>query len=186
MKQLFFAGIVLSSVVLATGMLENAVKAKSSTPQTTSQHQLLPRTSTAPIYISQSYNSLESIEQAVHTQINQYRNQRGLPPFQLDANISNQARGHSQNMANGTVPFSHNGFQQRVSAIASVIPYTAAAENVAYNQGYADPATKAVQGWLKSPGHLKNIEGSYNLTGIGVAKNAKGEYYLTQVFIRKR
>jgi uncharacterized protein YkwD len=27
------------------------------------------------------------------------------------------------------------------------------------------------------------MEGNYNLTGIGVAKNAEGEYYFTQLFI---
>jgi uncharacterized protein YkwD len=89
-------------------------------------------------------------------------------------------------MANGRVTFSHDGFQQRVAAIARTIPYNRAAENVAYNQGYSDPVRQAVQGWLKSTGHRQNIEGSFNLTGIGIAQNAKGEYYFTQVFIRRR
>ena len=71
-------------------------------------------------------------------------------------------------------------------AIAKAIAYSAAAENVAYNSGYSDPATQAVQGWLKSTGHRQNLEGNYNLTGIGIAKNAKGEYYFTQIFILSR
>jgi uncharacterized protein YkwD len=135
--------------------------------------------------ISQAASS-QAIVQAVHTQINQYRAKQGLPALKLDSRINQQATNHSQAMASGRVPFSHDGFQQRVQTIGSAIPYSSAAENVAYNQGYRDPATQAVQGWLKSPGHLKNIRGQFDFTGIGVVRNGKGEYYLTQIFIKKR
>jgi uncharacterized protein YkwD len=54
---------------------------------------------------------------------------------------------------------------------------------VAFNQGHRDPAAVAVQGWLESPGHRENIEGPYELTGVGVASNAKGEVYFTQIFV---
>jgi uncharacterized protein YkwD len=130
--------------------------------------------------------TLPQIEAAVHSQINQVRQQQGLSPLTLDATISEQARIHSQNMADGKVPFSHEGFQQRVQAISVKISYSSAAENVAYNMGYDDPASQAVQGWIKSPGHYTNIVGDSNLTGIGVVKNAKGEYYFTQIFIKTR
>jgi uncharacterized protein YkwD len=42
-----------------------------------------------------------------------------------------------------------------------------------------------VQGWLNSPGHLKNIQGDFDLTGIGVVKTAQNRYYFTQLFIRQ-
>jgi uncharacterized protein YkwD len=135
---------------------------------------------------AQADPSFQSLEQAVLTQVNQYRASRKLPPLKMDSRISEQSRLHSQAMASGRVPFSHDGFQQRVQAIARTLPYSRAAENVAFNQGYSDPVRQAVQGWLKSPGHLKNIEGSFDTTGVGIAKNAKGEYYLTQIFIRRR
>ena len=83
-------------------------------------------------------------------------------------------------MGQGTVPFSHQGFQERVSAVG--IPYKSAAENVAYNN-YSDPATAAVEGWIASEGHRRNIEGHFDLTGIGVFRNEKGTYYLTQLFM---
>jgi uncharacterized protein YkwD len=89
-------------------------------------------------------------------------------------------------MASGRVPFSHDGFQQRLQAIGRSIPYRSGAENVFYTTGAKDPATQAVQSWLKSSGHRKNIEGNYDLTGIGIAQNAKGEYYFTQIFIKRR
>lgn len=135
---------------------------------------------------SKDEDSISAIEQEVHNQINQYRAKKGLPSLTLDNTISEQARKHSQNMASGAVAFSHDGSGERVKAIALTISYSSSAENVAYNQGYGNPATQAVEGWLNSSGHLKNIQGNYNLTGIGVAKNAENEYYFTQLFIRSR
>lgn len=178
-------GIVLSSVVLVGGMLEISANAKTRIYRPISNTQTPTTNKPSSTNNTQSTDSA-TIEQAVHTQINQYRQQRGLSPLTIDKNISDIARTHSQNMAKGTVPFSHNGFQERVGAIALTISYNSAAENVAYNMGYTDPATKAVQGWLNSTGHRQNIEGNYNMTGIGVAMNAKGEYYFTQLFIRSR
>lgn len=125
-----------------------------------------------------------SLEQSVHQQINQYRAQHNLPPLTIDPRITQQARLHSRAMANGKVSFGHGGFKQRINAINRVIPYRSASENVAFNQGYSNPGQQAVEGWIKSPGHRINIVGQYNLTGIGIVKNAKGEYYFTQIFIR--
>jgi uncharacterized protein YkwD len=57
------------------------------------------------------------------------------------------------------------------------------AENVAFDQGHPDPPAAAVRGWLASCGHRENIEGPYELTGVGVVSNAKGEVYFTQIFV---
>jgi uncharacterized protein YkwD len=125
------------------------------------------------------------LEQAVHEQVNAYRAEQGLPPLTLDERISQQSRLHSEAMASGQAPFSHDGFEQRVQTIARSLPYRTAAENVAYNQGFSDPVAQAVAGWIDSPGHRVNMEGNFDLTGIGVARNDAGEYYFTQVFIRR-
>lgn len=132
-----------------------------------------------PLY-SQSFSALEL---SVHEQVNQYRASLGLNSLELNEDISKAARIHSQNMAQGIVAFSHDGFEQRVEVISSTIPYRRIAENVAYNQGYDDPVTVAVEGWIDSPGHQQNMTGDFNLTGVGVAKNDAGEYYFTQIFI---
>ncbi|MTJ53032.1 CAP domain-containing protein [Anabaena sp. UHCC 0253] len=134
--------------------------------------------------VAQATVDTAAIEAAVFRQINQYRSSQNLPALNRNSKIDNQARIHSQNMANGKVAFGHGGFQARVTAIN--IPYSRVAENVAYNQGSQNPATTAVQGWLKSSGHLANIKGNYNLTGIGVANNNKGQIYFTQIFLLSR
>ncbi|MCS6793572.1 MAG: CAP domain-containing protein [Oscillatoriaceae bacterium SKW80] len=130
--------------------------------------------------------SLAAMEEKIYQQVNQYRVSRNLPPLQLDPRISEVCRAHSKAMSEGKVPFSHQGFEQRMKILSQSIPYRSAAENIAYNLGYSEPATQAVQGWIKSPGHRKNMEGNFNLTGVGVVQNAKGEYYFTQIFIRRR
>jgi len=184
MKQSVVFKLALCSVIFTTA---TTISANAKTPSfyhDIAKKDILskPKPSTKIIAQADTF----SIERAVFDRINQYRQRRNLVPLTWDNSITNQARIHSQNMASGAVPFSHNGFQQRVQEIAKVIPYRGAAENVAYNQGYTDPAANAVQGWLNSSGHQRNIVGNYNLTGVGVARNSRGEYYFTQIFILKR
>jgi uncharacterized protein YkwD len=148
--------------------------------------QLIPTQSSPqnPMNTNIASSSITDLEKAVNQQINQYRVSKKLPPLTMDPRITQQARIHSENMASGKVKFSHDGFEGRAKAIA--IPYQSVAENVAYNFGFNDPVRNAVDGWIKSDGHRKNMEGQFNFTGIGIAKNAKGEYYFTQLFVRSR
>lgn len=125
------------------------------------------------------------LEQAVHDQVNAFRAEQNLPPLTLDPRISEVARQHSEDMAANRVEFGHDGFEGRVQAIARTVPYRSAAENVAYNQGYPDPVAQAVEGWINSPGHRVNMEGQFDLTGIGAFRTPDGKYYFTQIFVRK-
>jgi uncharacterized protein YkwD len=124
-----------------------------------------------------------ALERAVHEQVNQHRRARGLAPLTLDARITEQARLHSVAMANGRTRFGHDGFADRVKALRRAMPCPRTGENVASNRGHQDPAGEAVRGWLGSPPHRENIEGPYELTGIGVARSPKGEVFFTQMFV---
>lgn len=126
------------------------------------------------------------LKQSIIDGVNQYRSTKNLPPLLLNSLISQQAKTHSKNMAQGQVPFSHEGFKERVQALSGKISYRRAAENLAYNSGYAKPAKQAVEGWIDSSSHRHNMLGNYNLTGIGIAKNSQGEYYFTQIFILEK
>ncbi len=125
---------------------------------------------------------LNPLEKNAFMQINDYRLSKGLAPLELDNRIVDQCRKHSDDMAKGSVPFGHEGYDQRMKATG--VKHEASSENVAYNQGMEDPATDAVKGWIASKGHRQNIEGNYNLTGMGVVKNKSGEYYFTQIFLK--
>ncbi|MBD2040944.1 CAP domain-containing protein [Microcoleus sp. FACHB-672] len=147
-----------------------------------------PVTTTAPESASKPLTATEfaALEQSIHDQVNQYRASQKLPPLKLDPRISEVCRQHSKGMASEGVPFGHEGFEQRANAIEKSIAYRSVAENVAYNFGYSNPGKQAVEGWIKSPGHQKNMVGDFDLTGIGIVKNAKGEYYFTQIFVRRQ
>jgi uncharacterized protein YkwD len=127
--------------------------------------------------------SSTAIEHGVLDLVNRHRSERGLPPLVLDARIARQARLHSVAMATGATPPGHAGFDERVRALRRDMPCRRTAENVAFNQGYRDPASQAVRGWLRSSGHRENIEGPYQSTGIGVASDARGNVYFTQIFV---
>ena len=85
-------------------------------------------------------------------------------------------------MGEGRVPIGHQGFNDRVKKY----PFhsMSAAENVAMNQGISEVAKAAVNGWIDSPGHRKNLLSKHDVCGIGVYRNFKGAYYLTQLFGR--
>jgi uncharacterized protein YkwD len=175
-------GIALSALVLASGLTTVPILNHPST-NTSTRNKLLSLFSSEVAISTPTFKTTE-LEKSVFDQINRYRASKGLPKLTINASITRQARIHSQNMAKGKTPFSHHGFERRVKAIP--IRYSSAAENVAFNRGYTNPANEAVSGWINSPGHLKNLKGNYNLTGIGVATNNQGEVYLTQMFFHTR
>ncbi len=126
-----------------------------------------------------------TIERQVHALVNEHRRDQGLAALQWRDVIATQCRTHSVNMAEGITAFGHTGFNERGEAIDSAIPHSASAENVARVSGSAaDPAASAVAIWLESDGHRRNIEGNYDMTGVGVARAADGRYYFTQFFLR--
>lgn len=136
--------------------------------------------------LSKPIRSISALEKQVYEQVNEHRASRHLSPLVFNSHISEQARNHSQAMANGQVPFSQEGFDLRAETLSKTIPYQGICENVAYNLGYADPVRAAVGSWIRDPKRVVSIEGEYELTGIGVATNIRGEYYFTQIFIRRQ
>lgn len=162
---------------LTTGVFSCSMSREASASISLKQNNILVR--------KLSNTEQSNLVEEIHRQINQYRSSLNLTPLNLNLQVSQIAATHSRDMAQQTVKFSHQGFETRIQRIKNDISYRSAAENIAYNQGYSDPASQAVAGWIKSKGHRQNIEGNYNLTGIGVAKNHQGEYYFTQIFILK-
>lgn len=129
-------------------------------------------------------NLLEAMERKTFDLINQYRQSKGLDALVWNETVANAARGHSDDMASGEVAFGHEGFFDRINGLRSTMNILGAAENVASNNGFPDPATTAVQGWIASPDHLTNIENAtYTQTGVGIARNSDASYYFTQTFI---
>jgi uncharacterized protein YkwD len=114
--------------------------------------------------------------------VNEHRHSRGLKPLEANSFISSVALDHSRDMLSGKTAFGHDGFHDRIDRIRKRLgPIHVAAENVA-----SGPmgAREVVDGWLHSPGHRRNIEGDFRLTGIGLAYGRRGMIYFTQIFTR--
>lgn len=133
---------------------------------------------------------VSSIEERVFQTINQVREENNLEPLSYRKDLSVIARSHSSDMASRDY-FSHispdgENLQKRISR-GGITDWTRLAENIASNQGFSDPASIAVKGWLESPGHRHNIlDKNLTETGIGVAIDARGKVYLTQLFAKRK
>lgn len=128
----------------------------------------------------------EALESRTCQLVNEYRVARGLAPLVYNARIAAVARRHSEDMAAGRIPAGHDGFDARRVAISKTIPLRGIAENVGVNDYPPSRTVRAtVSGWLQSRGHRENIEGRYGLTGVGIARDDRGAYYYTQIFVRR-
>ncbi|PSB31182.1 CAP domain-containing protein [Chlorogloea sp. CCALA 695] len=132
-----------------------------------------------------STQSINSLEQSVYEQINEHRESKGLSPLVLDGWLSQQAREHSEAMAKGDISFDREILDQLNQKIIKTGPYQSAGTAIGMTLGYANPAQANVNNWLQDVygDNSTTIDSEYELTGVGVAMNLKGEYYFTQIFL---
>ncbi len=123
----------------------------------------------------------DKLEIEILQYVNEDRKEHNLPPLRINSLESSLALKHSEDMAEGKVKFGHDGFSSRAKTIQKKLGSTEIGENVASG---SMTAREVVDGWLNSPGHKKNIEGNFTFTGIGWARDKKGEIYFTQIFSR--
>lgn len=168
--------LYISTFVIAfsscSGSKSTSSSSKSGTKTTTASKPAAPKPSTATI--------APGLEDQILVLINQYRQKKGLAALTANPVIEVEARRHTVSMASKKTPFGHDGFSYRSKVITTKITgISATAENVAYGSRSAE---EVVNGWINSPGHRKNIEGKFRLTGIGVARDSKSTLYFTQIF----
>ena len=131
--------------------------------------------------------SAASLERRAFDLANAQRRARGQQPLAWDAELSRLARQHSENMARVDF-FSHSnprGMTMVDRARAQGIRgWSALGENIAYNQGYDDPAGFVVERWMVSSKHRDNLlNARWTRSAIGVAVADDGRVFFTQVFI---
>jgi hypothetical protein len=129
--------------------------------------------------------SISEKEQAVIDATNAERAKTGAPELKPNPLLMQAARQHSENMARQKT-LSHvldgKGAEDRIKELG--YKYFAVAENVAWNQPDAPAVLKS---WMNSPHHRDNIlNKDVTEIGVGIADNAEGEPYYTQVFGRPR
>lgn len=132
-------------------------------------------------HCAQKIYPVPAMEMEILQFVNEDRKSHGLSALQMNPMESSLAEQHSRNMSVGKVKFGHDGFKKRAKTIQQQLGSTEVGENVASGQM---SAREVVDGWLHSPGHKKNIEGDFTLTGIGYASDRKGNIYFTEIFSR--
>jgi len=154
-----------------------------------SQRSAAPVRTVRASFSSASLGSASSVEARAFELMNAQRLANGLQSLQWDEEIIALARSHSQSMAEGKY-FSHKdpsgGFVDSRAAKLGIFNWMAIGENIAFMKGYDDPASMAVEKWMQSTSHKKNIlSGQWRDSAIGVAVADDGAIYFTQVFIAK-
>jgi len=128
-------------------------------------------------------------EQRAFELINDQRRTMNRKSLEWDSELCRLARMHSENMA-------RHGFLSHVdqdgldtsgrAASLSIVRWQALGENIAYNQGFDDPAAFAVERWMSSDKHRDNIlNAGFTHSGLGVARGADGRVFFTQVFLTR-
>lgn len=130
-----------------------------------------------------------SMERRVFDLLNAERCRNNLPALVWDESLAQMARLHSDDMGSRNY-FNHatpEGGQTSERAHQSGITgWRALGENIAFNQGFDDPAAFAIERWMQSVKHRNNIlNASFSHTGLGVAQTEDGRVYFTQVFVTR-
>lgn len=133
----------------------------------------------------------QQVEARVHVLVNDFRTANGLHPLEREPRLDQAAdyfagymasTGKFDHRADGTTPGA------RVKQRGYV--YCDLSENIAMeysSRGFAAEslARNFVDVWRDSPTHRANmLDRVATQTGLGVARNEKGEYYATQLFGR--
>jgi uncharacterized protein YkwD len=132
-------------------------------------------------------SDLESLERQIFDVVNKQRTKEKLLSLVWSDLLASEARRHSTAMVEGGF-FSHRDpvrgdLEQRLNANESRIPWRRCAENIFQSSSDRNQAALAIQSWMKSPGHRRNIlERTFTDAGIGVAVAEGGTFYATQIF----
>ncbi len=133
---------------------------------------------------------LGQIEQDIFRRINQQRQEAGLAPLENNSRLRQLARDYSRQMARQNF-FSHvspGGESVVDRAQEANLRYSYIGENIfkSVNAPLNRLPNIAVQGWMDSPGHRRNIlREAFTETGVG-AWRQNNTVYVTQVFRRPR
>lgn len=139
-----------------------------------------PSSSAAPSQVSSGYAAFQN---EVVTLVNQQRAAHGLSALSINTQLTKTATLKSEDMAklnyfDHTSPTYGSPFEMMQQF---GISYRTAGENIAMGQTSPE---QVMNGWMNSEGHRKNIlNASFTQIGVGVAKNANGQYIWTQQFI---
>lgn len=158
-------------------------------PKAVWQQQSLPTSEPTPTHPNNAPtigDSRETLKAELLEHTNAERQQEGVPPLQLSPQLSQAAQRHAEDMARngfcGHTGSDGSSVSERVTAVG--YSFSCVGENCAAGQSNPE---EVVQGWMKSPGHCRNIlNPDYTEIGFGYVSDPSSShhYYWVQVFGR--
>jgi len=135
------------------------------------------------------YDEPTTAERDVFKLVNYERLKRGLRKLKWHPTLAKVAKNYSRRMAREDFfdHFDDDGHSviERAEEL-NVKKWKKLGENLFFSEGYLSPTFLAVEGWLESSGHRKNmLDDEWTHTGIGVYEARDKQFYFTQVFMRK-
>ncbi|GIU74746.1 MAG: hypothetical protein KatS3mg004_1833 [Bryobacteraceae bacterium] len=109
-------------------------------------------------------------EHAILDEVNAHRRQLGLRALDWNDRAAGEARRHCGALLRSAAADPHAGFQQRAARLMRETGAKSVAENVLLMEGGGFTPRQALEGWLKSTGHRRSIEGDFLMSGVGVAQ----------------
>ncbi len=132
-------------------------------------------------------SGVSALEQEVVAGVNRYRAEKGLPLLRPNARIAAIARRHSEAAARGERPLSDGQGRLRARAVSVSMPVQTWAEDVVEGRIPAAPdAALRLTERLIATGRAHIEDARFEDVGIGIARDAVGTYYLTQLLVLSR
>jgi len=123
----------------------------------------------------------KTIEIQILELINNHRLSIGVNPLESMDIIKSQAFSHTEHMVIEN-EVSHDNFFERSDYLKANAGAKVVSENVAY--GYTR-AESVVNAWLRSESHKLNIEGNFTNFDVSAEQNEEGNWFYTNIFIKK-
>ena len=121
------------------------------------------------------------IEAEVLDLINDYRAEQGLNTLFFNGTVKAVAFTHTDYMIEEN-DVSHHNFYVRKQNLQQSENAQIVSENVAF--GYTS-AQSVVNAWINSPSHRQNLEGDYTHFDLSAEQDENGDWYYTNIFIKK-
>lgn len=137
-----------------------------------------------------SISRIKELERRAFELLNLRRRAEGASPLEWSEELASVARDHSRSMAEKQF-FSHRGADGSMvddrADRAGIGEWRAIGENIAFNKGYENPIEFAIERWMKSETHRRNLlNESWQVSAVGVAVTDDGAYYFTQIFLLRK
>lgn len=136
---------------------------------------------------------IRAVERELIDEVNEARAAQEAPGLAINAAMMRAAREHAVELSSrheldhASTRAGRETFADRLE-LAGAPDWTLAGENLMSLPFTAsDIADEAVRGWLQSPSHrTQMLEPTYTDTGVGVVRDDHGDWFIVQLFIRRR